>query len=70
MKLEIFTLCDFAADYGGMVCITGAFDRIQAKEAPAPLRNCTVYARVRFEPIEESTHKIRISFIDIKSPIY
>jgi len=64
MKLEIFTLCDHAADYSGKVCINGAFDRILAKEFPHTFPHLTVYARVRFEPIEEATHQVRISFMD------
>lgn len=64
MKLEMFTLCDHAADYGGKVCINGAYDRIRVKEAPVVIQSITVYARVRFEPIEEATHKVRISFMD------
>lgn len=64
MKLEIITLCDHAADYGGKVSLNGAFDRIQAREVPFILRNCTFYARVRFDPSEEGKHQIRISLID------
>jgi hypothetical protein len=64
MKLEIITLCDHAADYGGKVSLNGAFDRVHAKEAPFILRNSTFYARVRFDPSEEGQHQIRISFID------
>lgn len=64
MKIEIFTLCDHAADYGGKICISGAFDRVQGKEAPVTIRSCTVCARLRFDPSEEGAHKIRISFMD------
>lgn len=64
MKLEMITLCDHAADYGGKVCVSGAFDRIQAKETPFILRNSTFYARVRFDPSEEGKHPIRIALID------
>lgn len=64
LKLEIFTLCDSAVDYGGKVCILGAFDSVAAAEAPYTVSHCAVVARMRFHRIEEGNHKLRITLAD------
>lgn len=64
LKLEIFTLCDSAVDYGGKVCILGAFDSVAASEAPYTLTHCAVVARMRFHRIEEGNHKLRVTLAD------
>jgi len=53
MKLELFTLCDFAADYGGKLSVVGIFDTLGAKQVPAVHPQCAVAAKMRFEKIEE-----------------
>lgn len=64
LKLEIFTLCDSAVDYGGKVCILGAFDSVNSGETPHTLPHCAVVARLRFHRIEEGNHKLRVTFAD------
>jgi len=64
MKLEIFTLCDSAADYQGKLCILGAFDRVRVETAPTTVAHCAVACRLRFHRIEEGEHKIRLTFAD------
>jgi len=64
LKLEIFTLCDSAVDYGGKVCILGAFDSLSAAEAPYTVTHCAVVARMRFHRIEEGNHKLRVTLAD------
>lgn len=64
LKLEIFTLCDSAVDYGGKVCILGAFDSVAAAEAPYTVTHCAVVARMRFHRIEEGNHKLRVTLAD------
>jgi hypothetical protein len=64
MKLEIFTLCDSAVDYGNRLCILGAFDGIKAKEVPYVHPHCAVTARLRFHRIEEGHHRLRVTFAD------
>jgi hypothetical protein len=65
MKVEIFSLCDFAsADVGGKLNVIGIFDGIWAKEAPTTYGLCTLAARIRFEKIEEGLKKIKISLVD------
>ncbi|MFM8880251.1 MAG: DUF6941 family protein, partial [Verrucomicrobiota bacterium] len=64
LKLEIFTLCDSAVDYGGKVCILGAFDSVAAAEVPYTVTHCAVVARMRFHRIEEGNHKLRVTLAD------
>ena len=64
MEVEIFTLCDAAADYGGKLNLLGTFDTIQTNQFPAVHPHCSVALRVRFEQIEEGDHRVRISIID------
>jgi Family of unknown function (DUF6941) len=65
MKVEIFTLCDFAsADSGGKLNIIGVFDTIWTREIPAAYALCALAIRIRFDKIEEGLKKIKISFVD------
>lgn len=64
LKLEIFTLCESAADYGGKLCILGGFDRIHSSEVPLVLPRCSVVARLRVHRIEEGDHKLRMTIAD------
>jgi hypothetical protein len=65
MKVEIFSLCDFAsADAGGKLNIIGVFDSIYAKEVPATHGLCALAIRIRFDRIEEGLKKLKISFVD------
>lgn len=65
MKVELFTLCDFAqAEPTGKMNIIGTFDRILAKEAPIVRSVFAVAARFRFEAYEEGARSVALSFID------
>jgi hypothetical protein len=65
MKVEIFSLCDFAsADAAGKLNIIGIFDTIFARETPATHGLCALAIRMRFDKIEEGLKKIKISFTD------
>jgi hypothetical protein len=64
MKVELFALCDFAADYGGKLSIVGVFDSIFAKQMPAVHPHCCVAVKLRFEKIEEGPKKLRLSISD------
>jgi|ERR1700733_8717954 len=64
MNLEIFAICDAAADYHTKTCIMGVFDVVWAKSAPASHPHLTVIARIRFTPSEQGNHKIKVLFID------
>ena len=65
MKVEIFSLCDFAsADGSGKLNIIGVFDTIWAREVPATHGFCALAIRIRFDKIEEGLKKFKVSFID------
>ncbi len=65
MRVEIFTLCDAATvDAGGKLNILGAFDRLNAREAPVIHPQCSLAMKLRFERVEEGRKRIRIAFID------
>jgi hypothetical protein len=64
MKIELFVLCDAAADYHGKLNILGTFDVIWAKQVPAVHPQCAIALRVRFSRIEEGDHKVRINIVD------
>ena len=64
LKLEIFSLCESAADYGGKLCIMGAFDHVTSPTQPHVVPRCAVVARIRFHRVEEGSHKLRVSVAD------
>lgn len=65
MRIEIFTLCDFAqAEPTGKMNLLGTFDRIIAAEAPVTRAVFAVAARIRFEGHEEGARTVSLSFID------
>jgi hypothetical protein len=64
MKVELFALCDFAADYGGKLSVVGIFDSIFAKQMPAVHPHCCLAVKLRFEKIEEGQKRVRLSISD------
>ncbi len=64
MNVELFALCDAAADYSGKLSILGVFDAIWARTAPVVQPQCTVALRMRFSKIEEGEHKVKINIVD------
>lgn len=64
MKVELFALCDFAADYGGKLSVVGIFDSIFAKQMPAVHAHCCLAVKLRFEKIEEGQKRVRLSISD------
>lgn len=64
MNIEIFALCDAAADYGGKLNLLGTFDSIRTMQCPVAHPHCAVALRVRFERIEEGDHPVRICIVD------
>src|SRR5262245_38438823 len=64
MKVELFALCDYAADYGGKLTVVGIFDSIFAKQLPAVHALCCVAVKLRFEKIEEGEKRVRLSISD------
>ena len=64
MDIEVFTLCDAAADYHGRLSILGIFDSIMAENIPAQHPHCAVALRLRFSKIEEGKHSLTVHLVD------
>ena len=64
MKVDVFTLCEFAKAERGKMTIVNAFNRIVAKQAPVVYPLCALAAIMRFERIEEGEKHVRVSIID------
>lgn len=64
MHIEVFAICDSAADYGGKLSLLGAFDGVYAREAPVVHAHCAVALRLRVAKVEEGQHQIRYNLID------
>ena len=61
MKIELFAICDFAADYAGKLVVVGIFDSLNAHQVPVVHPNLSVAIKIRFEKIEEGEKKVRFS---------
>jgi len=65
MDVELFTLCDYAADMGnGKLVIVGTFDNIVVKDFPAIHPTLSVAARMRFYSTEVGQHTLKLAFLD------
>jgi hypothetical protein len=64
MEIEVFALCDAAADYQGRLSILGIFDSIVATNLPAVHPQCSVALRLRFSKIEEGKHSLTLHIVD------
>jgi hypothetical protein len=64
MKIEVFALCDFAADYSGKFNVVGVFDALNATQLPAIHPYCCVAVRMRFQKIEEGSKRAKLSICD------
>lgn len=66
MKLEIFTLCEYAnADpMSGKINIVGTFDHVANFQVPIVIPFCAIAFRLRLGVIEAGMKKCRLSFID------
>lgn len=64
MDVQIASLCDTAADYGGKLCLLGAFDTILVRQFPALHPFCSVALRIVFRDTDEGKHALRVNLID------
>ncbi|MDY6836102.1 MAG: hypothetical protein SVY53_15020 [Chloroflexota bacterium] len=64
MRIEVFTLCDAAADYHGKMSLLGTFDTIRTKKMPAIHPQCAIALRLRFSWLEQGDHAISIKLVD------
>lgn len=64
MDFQVSTLCDFAADYQGKLCVQGAFDTLFARQFPVVHPSCALALRVCLTPEDEGDHKLGITIVD------
>ena len=64
MEIEVFSLCDFAEDFGGKLCVVGIFETIFVNKLPAVHPHCSIAARIRFDSPEFGKHPFRITLVD------
>ncbi len=64
MKVDIFTICDFAQDVNGKLTIVGTFDTINARKLPAIHPALSIAARIRFSKADPVPDSFRLSIID------
>lgn len=64
MNIQLATVCDFAADYNGKLCIQGAFDTLCAKTFPVIHPQCSLAVRVIFLPDDAGRHEFIIRCVD------
>ncbi len=64
MKTDLFSLCDFAADYNGKLSVIGVFDSLYTKQDSAAVRQCSVALRLRYDNKDEGKHTIKLSLSD------
>ena len=60
MTVQIATLCDSAADYGGKLCLMGAFDTLCAKAFPVVHPQCSLALRLVFMPDQAGAHQLKV----------
>ena len=58
MDILVSTLCDFAADYQGKLCIQGGFDSLVARQFPVVHPVCAVALRICLTPEDEGNHEL------------
>jgi hypothetical protein len=72
MEIEIFTLADFAADYGsGKLTVSGTFDTIFSKTFPVVHPFCSIALRIRVANSEAGHHdfELRPKGLSVVEPV-
>ncbi|HEY1172799.1 MAG TPA: hypothetical protein VGH19_15635 [Verrucomicrobiae bacterium] len=64
MQVQVAALCDSAADYGGKLCMIGAFDTIGVRNLPATHPHCSIALRIVFHDQDQGKHQLRVTMID------
>jgi hypothetical protein len=64
MNIQMAVLCDAASDYGGKLCVLGAFDTLYSEKFPAVHPQCSAAIRLVFDRSEEGTHSLRLNFVN------
>ncbi|MGF1530856.1 MAG: hypothetical protein ACFCU4_05805 [Puniceicoccaceae bacterium] len=64
MEILTATLCDSAADYGGKLCLMGAFDTIFARKFPTMHPQCSIVLRLMMRPEDIGDHRLQLEFVN------
>jgi hypothetical protein len=64
MKVELFTACDYAADYAGKLTLVGIFDTLGAPSTPVVHPQLCVAAKLRFDDLEAGPKQVRFTLTD------
>lgn len=64
MQIHVATLCDSATDYGGRLCILGAFDTLFARKFPVVHPHCALALRLCFFAEDEGEMKFVIRMMN------
>jgi hypothetical protein len=65
VEVQIASLCDCAADYGGgKLSFLGAFDTILVQNFPAVHPHCSVALRIIFRDTDDGEHDLQLTMID------
>jgi hypothetical protein len=60
VQILLATLCDFAADYQGKLCILGAFDTLCTREFPVAHPQCSFALRLFFDHEDHGEYAMKI----------
>ncbi len=60
VQILLATICDFAADYQGKLCILGSFDTLCAREFPVTHPQCSFALRLCFDPEDKASTQLSI----------
>lgn len=63
MEIEIFTLCDYAADNGGKLTVVGTFDNITTQSLPV-IQQLGIAIRLRFSARQTGPHTMALKITD------
>lgn len=67
MKLKIFTLCDFAKDYNGQLCINGTFNILRTPVLPSLTRSMCLACQFELCDNVQGTHDVSITLTEKKT---
>ena len=64
MELLTSVICDSASDYGGKLCILGAFDTVWSGKFPTQHPHCALAFRFLFTGSDMGKHEFNVAFVD------
>ncbi len=61
LRVEVFTVCDWAAEENGRLTLVGTYELMSAPAFPVVVAQITIALRLRFWPDESGEHLVRLS---------